>query len=52
MSEVTPEKQKTVQISAERFAELVKAEKMLDALQAAGVDNWEGYADAMELVEP
>ncbi|MDU1421976.1 hypothetical protein ACTQ4P_12060 [Clostridium sporogenes] len=33
----------TVQISNERFLELLKAEDKLDALESCGVDNWSGY---------
>lgn len=35
----------TVQISNERFLELLKAEDKLDALESCGVDNWSGYAE-------
>ena len=31
-----------------RYKELLKAEKKLEALEAAGVDNWDGYEIAME----
>ncbi|HDK7158284.1 TPA: hypothetical protein PTV43_003480 [Clostridium botulinum] len=34
-----------VQISNERFLELLKAEDKLDALEACGVDNWSGYEE-------
>lgn len=37
-------------ISPERYADLLSKEKELQALQAAGVDNWEGYDYAMELL--
>jgi len=30
---------------------LEKKEQLLDALEAAGVDNWEGFEYAMELME-
>ena len=33
----------TVTISKKRHQELLDAEHMLDALEAAGVDNWDGY---------
>lgn len=32
-----------VQISDSRFLELLWAEDKLDALEACGVDNWNGY---------
>lgn len=42
--------EKTVKISNERYQELLEAEKMLICLQGAGVDNWGGYDDAMEMM--
>lgn len=39
----------TVEITEERYDELVEAEQVLDALLNAGVDNWEGYDYAMEI---
>jgi hypothetical protein len=36
-----------VPVPKERYAELLRAEKKLNALEAAGVDNWEGYDEAM-----
>jgi hypothetical protein len=38
-------------VSPERYAELLEAERKLMALEAAGVDNWEGYCCAMEIME-
>ena len=38
----------TIEITIERYNELRFAECILNALQAAGVDNWEGYADAID----
>lgn len=40
-----------VEISAERYEALIKAEEKLEALEGAGVDNWEGYDIAMEFME-
>jgi hypothetical protein len=34
-----------------RIQELEKSEKILKALEAAGVDNWEGYDIAMEPIQ-
>ncbi len=31
----------------ERIAELEERDRTLSALEAAGVDNWEGYSEAM-----
>jgi len=36
-----------ITISRERHKELLDAERRLDALEAAGVDNWEGYDEAI-----
>lgn len=38
-----------VTISKRAFAELVDARFMLDALERAGVDNWEGYDEAQKI---
>jgi hypothetical protein len=38
-------------ITNERLQELLKAEMKLIALEAAGVDNWCGWDDAMEILE-
>lgn len=40
-----------VMITMERLAELEAADAKLAALEAAGVDNWAGYPDAMALLE-
>ena len=34
-----------------RIEELEERERKLDALEAVGVDNWEGYEQAQELME-
>lgn len=39
-----------VTITKREYDELCSARDMLDALKAAGVDNWEGYAEAMREV--
>lgn len=39
-----------VEISEERYNALLESEAMLDALIGAGVDNWDGYDYAMELL--
>jgi len=41
----------TYTISSEEYTELLEAIKMLNALEAAGVDNWEGYDYALELLK-
>lgn len=40
-----------VSISLEEYAELQDAAAMLSALHAAGVDNWEGYSEAITIYE-
>jgi ribosomal protein S2 len=41
----------TVSMSVKEYQDLKRDQKMLEALEAAGVDNWEGYPDAMEIFE-
>ena len=43
--------QPVVEISPERYQELLDAERLLNALEAAGVDNWEGYDAAVESLD-
>jgi hypothetical protein len=38
-------------ITAERYLELLKAENELNALEAAGVDNWSGYGECGEYMD-
>jgi hypothetical protein len=40
-----------VEISQERFDELLKCEMWCEAMSSAGVDNWDGYSYAYELFE-
>ena len=40
-----------MEISQERYENLCQKENKLIALEAAGVDNWEGYDFAMDLLE-
>lgn len=42
-----PTTPKTITIPLEQFEELREAADRLDALYAAGVDNWEGYSEAV-----
>lgn len=39
-----------MKITPERIRELEKAEEKLTALENAGVDNWDGYGDALEAI--
>ena len=41
----------TVTITKEEYDSLFASEKMLLALEGAGVDNWDGYDFAMESLE-
>ena len=41
----------TITISIETYDKLLEAERLLEALQQAGVDNWDGYAQAQEILE-
>lgn len=40
----------TVIISKAEYDELMERSEFLSCLQAAGVDNWEGYGDAQEMM--
>jgi len=40
-----------VTMSLERYRILVEAEETLSALQAAGVDDWDGYDNAQNILE-
>ena len=44
-------KDDTVTISKEEYESLLEDSEKLSALEAAGVNNWEGYDSAMELME-
>jgi len=41
----------TVTISKEDYDMLIEASNLLRALETCGVDNWEGYEDALEILE-
>ena len=40
-----------VEEQRQEIARLRDSERKLTALEAAGVDNWEGYSDAMQMME-
>ena len=40
-----------ITIPRQRHNQLLEAERLLTALQAAGVDNWDGYEMALEFLE-
>lgn len=37
-----------IELTLERYTELLNSHAMLIALEDAGVDNWEGYDEAMQ----
>ena len=41
----------TVKITAEEYEQLLSDSQLLDALRAAGVDNWDGYEQAFEIIK-
>lgn len=41
----------TVTIPKSEYARLIKDSDFLDCLLACGVDNWQGYDDAVEMYE-
>jgi len=41
----------TVTISKAEYEELLEDQKFLIALRGAGVDNWEGYGEALEWLD-
>jgi len=43
-------KQQMATIPTEMLTQLLKDQRMLHALEAAGVDNWSGYGDAMVML--
>jgi len=43
--------EETVTISKKEYESLLEDSEKLSALEAAGVDNWEGYDDAMEMMQ-
>lgn len=43
--------EETVTISKEEYEELLESQKILDALYAGGVDNWEWYDASLEAIE-
>lgn len=39
-----------VEITEDHYERLLESEDKLAALEAAGVDNWQGYDDAMDIL--
>lgn len=46
---MSEEKTKAVTLTQEEYAKLFDRVMWLDALEAAGVDNWEGFDEAREI---
>ena len=40
-----------ITISKKEYEELLEDQKLLQCLQGAGVDNWDGYDYAMEMMK-
>lgn len=38
-------------LTYQRYCELQRAERLLQALEELGVDNWEGYCDAVAMTD-
>lgn len=43
--------EETITIPLKRYYELLDTQKYADALDSAGVDNWEGYSHALSIME-
>lgn len=43
--------EETVTISKKEYDELVKNSQFLECLRGAGVDNWDGYSCAWEMMD-
>jgi putative phage-type endonuclease len=51
VTELKPKQVETVTISVDEYKYLLHRSEKLDALEAAGVDNWNGYSEAMEMLK-
>jgi len=49
--DIKTEGDKSIEISKERYEELLEEEKLLNALRNAGVDNWDGWDFAIDSLE-
>ena len=43
--------EETITITKKEYDSLVEDSEFLAALQEAGVDNWEGYCNAQEIID-
>lgn len=51
VTELKPKPSETITISREEYQYLLHRNAQLEALEAAGVDNWTGYGEAMEMLK-
>lgn len=51
MTTENAENNETITISLKKYNQLVSDSLFLNALMAAGVDNWEGYSEACVAVD-
>ena len=42
---------KRITIDFEEYEELLRHDRKLEALESAGVENWNGYTDAIETIQ-
>lgn len=47
---IISETEDTVTISKSEYNSLLRDEQKLQAFESAGVDNWQGYDDAMDIL--
>ncbi len=45
------EEKEMISIPASEYEDLKEDQRLLDCLRGAGVDNWEGYSEAVALFE-
>jgi len=45
------EEKEMVTITLDEYEELLEAQRFLDCLEGAGVDNWQGYSEAVAFFE-
>lgn len=48
---VATELEPRISVTVKEYTQLLRSEAVLDALEAGGVDNWEGYDIAMQSLQ-
>ena len=48
---IEDEVEKTITISVEEYSGLIERDELLCALESAGVENWDGYDFALEILD-